>query len=538
MATNENSSVAFTYDVLGNVIKEEFNGHSVISNYDKLARKTAVRSNLGADINFEFDLLDNIKSITAGGYSLHADYDPIKMNFSRKSTGNIIDQWQHDTIGRIKDHIIENASPLNTKKNHYQYRWDYSYTIKQINELSSGITQFRYDNCGALSKTIFKTGNEQIRNPDNVQNLFESENRNDRIYGPGSKLLKSRHAEYKYNAEGFLIEKKETNGKLWQYQWNSAGNLIKIINPAREEITFKYDALGRRIEKKYKKTITKWLWDFDKPLHEWKEFDAKESSAEDIITWVFEETQFTPCAKIKGKKSYSIICDHIGTPIQGYSETGQLVWERELDSYGNILTINGDDGFCNFLYPGQQLDSETGLVYNRFRYYAPQEGTYLSPDPIALNSGQLNLYAYVKDPNTWIDVFGLAGGGGSYSSVSRANKNSGRETHHMPADSVNRDTGAAGHGSAPAISMTERDHERTASHSSQGSEGAAHRARQEQHIRNGRYDLAMAMDIRDVNRIGRGRYRDSMLQAIEYARTRKPPLITDEQARNLRRQCK
>ncbi|MDR2424542.1 MAG: RHS repeat-associated core domain-containing protein, partial [Prevotellaceae bacterium] len=61
---------------------------------------------------------------------------------------------------------------------------------------------------------------------------------------------------------------------------------------------------------------------------------------------------------------------------------------------------------CPFRWQGQYHDSETGLYYNRFRYYSPEEGVYLSQDPIGLNGGAA-LYAYVHDTNSWIDPFGL-----------------------------------------------------------------------------------------------------------------------------------
>jgi RHS repeat-associated protein len=62
---------------------------------------------------------------------------------------------------------------------------------------------------------------------------------------------------------------------------------------------------------------------------------------------------------------------------------------------------------CPFRYQGQYEDSETGLYYNRFRYYDPDSGNYLSQDPIGLAGNNPTLYGYVKDPNSWVDVFGL-----------------------------------------------------------------------------------------------------------------------------------
>jgi RHS repeat-associated protein len=61
---------------------------------------------------------------------------------------------------------------------------------------------------------------------------------------------------------------------------------------------------------------------------------------------------------------------------------------------------------CPFRYQGQYEDAETGLYYNRFRYYDPSIGCYLSQDPIGLEGG-IKLYNYVHDLNSWLDLFGL-----------------------------------------------------------------------------------------------------------------------------------
>ncbi|WP_081481608.1 RHS repeat-associated core domain-containing protein [Paenibacillus elgii] len=42
-----------------------------------------------------------------------------------------------------------------------------------------------------------------------------------------------------------------------------------------------------------------------------------------------------------------------------------------------------------------------------FRYYLPHEGVYTQPDPVGLAGGNPTLYAYVGDPDAWIDPFGL-----------------------------------------------------------------------------------------------------------------------------------
>jgi RHS repeat-associated protein len=60
-----------------------------------------------------------------------------------------------------------------------------------------------------------------------------------------------------------------------------------------------------------------------------------------------------------------------------------------------------------FRFQGQQFDEETGLHYNRYRYYDPGVGRFVSQDPIGLRGGS-NLFAYAPNPMGWVDPFGLA----------------------------------------------------------------------------------------------------------------------------------
>ena len=116
-----------------------------------------------------------------------------------------------------------------------------------------------------------------------------------------------------------------------------------------------------------------------------------------------------PLAKLQNGKSYSIITDHLGTPFEAYNEEGAKVWTRQLDIYGKTKKETGEVNFIPYLYQGQYLDVDTGLAYNRFRYYSVESGGYISQDPIGLAGGMANMYAYVGDLNSWVDVFGLAG---------------------------------------------------------------------------------------------------------------------------------
>ena len=175
-----------------------------------------------------------------------------------------------------------------------------------------------------------------------------------------------------------------------------------MCRPDAAEVSFKYDALGRRIEKSFHSHKTRWVWDGNVPLHEWKETYTKDYDKEKgyfynvekkpVITWVFEEGTFVPTAKLTADRQLSIVTNYLGTPEAMYSEEGESVWSCELSSYGRVRNFQGDwKGDCPFRYQGQYEDSETGLYYNRFRYYNPEEGMYISQDPIGLN-GEHNLF--------------------------------------------------------------------------------------------------------------------------------------------------
>lgn len=210
----------------------------------------------------------------------------------------------------------------------------------------------------------------------------------------------------------------------WEYQWQGNGMLKAVRTPEGKWIQFEYDALGRRTAKLAGDKIYRYLWEGNVLLHEWSYLKSERPGVitdelgllkpdrpepvENLTTWVYEEGSLVPTAKLEGEERYSLISDYIGRPVQAYNAKGEVVWEAEYDIYGNIRKQEGtkDINFIPFRQLGQYEDKETGLYYNRFRYYSPETGSYLSKDPIGLHGG-IQLYGYVHDSNTWIDPFGL-----------------------------------------------------------------------------------------------------------------------------------
>ncbi|EPG4960546.1 TPA: RHS repeat-associated core domain-containing protein, partial [Citrobacter amalonaticus] len=115
------------------------------------------------------------------------------------------------------------------------------------------------------------------------------------------------------------------------------------------------------------------------------------------------EPEYTPERKI-----HLYHCDHRGLPLALIDVKGQIAWHAEFDEWGNILREDNPHNLEQLIrLPGQQWDKETGLYYNRHRYYDPAQGRYITQDPIGLNGGW-NLYSYVfNNPIKFIDPRGL-----------------------------------------------------------------------------------------------------------------------------------
>ncbi|NDV78467.1 RHS repeat domain-containing protein [Dysgonomonas sp. 511] len=357
--------------------------------------------------------MGDLTSLHANGWQTQYQRDLFGLEIGRTMQGGLSSRTTRDRLGRVTGHGIQHNNRSLSEKS---YLWGINDQLLQIDD-NGKQTKFSYDTWGNLSKTIFPDGKIEHRNPDKTGNLFESLDRMDRKYAKGGQLVKAEDWTYKYDKEGNLKEKKGKHGETWEYYWNAAGMLSIVKRPDGRSVLFTYDALGRRTEKHFARTTTKFVWDGNVPLHEWREVHSTEYSEEEgqylkitkepVTTWVFEEGTFVPTAKLVGDQEFSIVTNYLGTPEAMYDEMGSKVWSCTLDSYGKVRNFEGQWKVdCPFRYQGQYEDSETGLYYNRFRYYSPEEGMYISQDPIRIIGG-LELYSYVKDTNTWVDRLGL-----------------------------------------------------------------------------------------------------------------------------------
>ncbi|MEX3745997.1 DUF6531 domain-containing protein [Lysinibacillus xylanilyticus] len=420
---NEHMAVKLERDPSGQVIKEWQNDYWIASSYDELGNRSQITSSLGAKIDVARNEMGNVSQIIASrseqeNWTASMQYNELGQEIERILPGDVISKWQYDLTGRPTHHRI---SSQNRDTRRRVYNWDVNHRLRSmVNELTGVKVTYSYDE---FSNLVWSNQGGQFdflhRSVDDVGNLYETKEKTDRIYGAGGRLLETRDATFSYDDEGNIVQKIRNNGDAWNYEYDGNGMMSKVIRPDETEVTFKYDALGRRVEKSSEGKTTHFVWDGNITLHEWVESSYTcepsilnassntDNMDESLITWIFNEGTFVPSAKITSKGTYSIISDYLGTPAEAYDADGKKVWSSELDIYGQVKEFTSDKDFIPFRYQGQYADEETGLYYNRFRYYSPIEGMYTQKDPIGLNGG-LVLYGYVQDTNNSIDIFGLS----------------------------------------------------------------------------------------------------------------------------------
>ena len=215
---------------------------------------------------------------------------------------------------------------------------------------------------------------------------------------------------YRYDGAGNLIERQQPNGERLTLGYDGANRLVHLIHAselgATREASCRYDGLGRRIRKtvRHANATTHYGWDGDRIVHE--ETDNQRT------TVVYEPGSFVPMLCIddtqQGQLVSAYTTDALGTPMQLVTPNGPP-WLAEPDDWAAVKNQRAVRNFTQPIrFQGQWHDEESGLYYNRHRYYDPQPGRYISQDPIGLRGGT-NLYGYVTNPTGMVDPRGLFG---------------------------------------------------------------------------------------------------------------------------------
>ncbi|MEJ9296569.1 RHS repeat-associated core domain-containing protein, partial [Gallibacterium anatis] len=247
------------------------------------------------------------------------------------------------------------------------------------------------------------------------------------IYQKGHKLHRLNENYYEYDKAGRLVTKVEKRDGFRKqethYRWNGKNELIGITTPKGEMWYYKYDAFGRRIAKECPQQHLRieYLWDGDQLAYtqtfkndelvseRHSVFNGFELIAQQDRYQQLKQTIDGNFIEWKFETNYAIVQPN-GKVLGLLAPNGKLSWRAQNKSLWGLTFSDYNRNSPldpNLLFAGQYYDEESGLTYNRFRYYDPETSNYLSSDPIGLLGGETP-YSYVHNALDFLDPFGLA----------------------------------------------------------------------------------------------------------------------------------
>jgi len=231
---------------------------------------------------------------------------------------------------------------------------------------------------------------------------------NGSVVNAGNQLTADANFAYQYDDNGNLTRKTLlATGNYSQYTYDAENRLTKVEefaagNPTPAfTSTYRYDGLGRRIEKVANGTTRRYVYDRDQILLEYDGTNALQAR------YTYGPRMDEPIAITRGASTFFYHVDGLNSITDLTDSSGSTVQSYAYDVWGNVLQQTGTIE-NSFVFTGRERDSETSLYYYRARSYEPQIGRFLQKDPLGGDQGK-NLYPYVQNnPVNRIDPSGKA----------------------------------------------------------------------------------------------------------------------------------
>ena len=190
-------------------------------------------------------------------------------------------------------------------------------------------------------------------------------------------------------------------GTAWGYGYNGRGELTVLQQGGSAVATYAYNSMGQRVAKTVGTNTTRFAYGPGGLLGEYG------VNARDYV-WLDD----VPVGVVDPNSTVYVHADALNTPRVATANTGASVWNWAYKSnpFGESSPTSTNGYVLNLRFPGQYFDTESGAVYNRYRYYDPASARYLQSDPIGHKAGP-STYGYAgQRPLGITDPYGLVGG--------------------------------------------------------------------------------------------------------------------------------
>ncbi|WP_437955744.1 YwqJ-related putative deaminase [Sorangium sp. So ce119] len=305
----------------------------------------------------------------------------------------------------------------------FDYRWSPADELQVLADRDRGAQSFTYDARGRIAQKRHEKRawtEDYVLSPRGDVRWIGGRAQSHLV---GGRLVTTNGATLTYDARGRLVKKVEGTA-VTTYAWSVLGLLSGMTLPDRTRLEFVYDGFARRLEKRVMRRDAamvrhRYRWDGEDLLEETVERQAPTVGADVPFTLVerrryaYSPDSPVPIAQAvdteagPGAWKYFVHRDGAPVPLALVDADGTVDQVFETEAYGRVIA--GDAAATLSRFPGHWYEPETGLHYNRWRYFDPASATYLSPEPLGLEGG-LEAYGYVSGrPLAVIDADGLMG---------------------------------------------------------------------------------------------------------------------------------
>ncbi len=438
------ATLDYLYDPSGRLVEQK---RAFISAQDTVPGLTHT-------LRYSYDVLGQLATQQIDDHEpMRFTHDVLGRLSGHQMTPGLAHQYRYNAAGQLARHETLRHGRADS---HTDYHYDAAGNLTRREDSARGSETYRYDPLGQIVRRAAPDGKVSEFVYDRFGDRFTQQSTD----AHGRTLEHRDGTVYRLDLAGQLIERRDAARRHLRLEWNAFGRLRGVVNHAGEKFEYVYDALGRRVCKIYRaqaslagsvaETRTWFMWDGDAMVGEVRQIvDEKRARArwlESKDAWAAEQDgargervacegrfyvyrlgSFEPMvmqvhsALFPGSESevvgparlYYYQNDPNGMPLRLRDSDGEIVWDAYYSVFGAVERFAVEQVEQPLRLQGQYFDGESGLSYNRYRYYDPNTGSFISQDLIGLEGG-LNPYQFAPNVFGWTDPLGLAkkkGGG-------------------------------------------------------------------------------------------------------------------------------
>jgi RHS repeat-associated protein len=283
-----------------------------------------------------------------------------------------------------------------------RYTYDPTGEITRAETLGRDWEAYAYDSEYHLLDAVHAEGEVESFRYDLDENLVHTAALGGLQYD-GPRLRTAGPLEYVYDASGRVVTRSIGQSST-QFSYGLRGLIRTVMLPDGSVVDYEYDGFGRRVLKRCAQETVNYYWDGDVLLAEKRVTQAGATT----VSYLYLPGTVRPLGHAVAHTVYFYDLDQRSVIREVYDSQGQEAARYRYRAFGErqVLSLRDEEADPPFRLLGQTQDTETGLYYNRFRYYDPVVGRYITPDPY-LQDVEHNSYAYGPNPIRWADPLGL-----------------------------------------------------------------------------------------------------------------------------------